>query len=266
MDQATISGYLQLEREREIEKERHTVSKSWCQGPFTGKDIGQEVCTDACHGYRDQLPSWYWNSTTSICNTISPRKICNPQIRDIWDSAVCYVDSTQIGNAVIALIHHPSWSKTEELSKNSKHKKDTSVRNRNCRHSFEPSSVIKNHLIHTWRRTGQFIAFLHSSRCEYSYPGGVLIPHLPQSQIQSTKLSQSRTYIHSRQSKPSPNVLRQLLEDNELAAKTVEGSKPKKQNQNQNQKNLTAPNTFQKRQEISINYLPDASIWARNVQ
>jgi hypothetical protein len=41
-----------------------------------------------------------------------------------------------------------------------------------------------------------------------------------------------------------------------LAAKTVEGSKPKKQNQ----KNLTAPNTFQKRQEISLNYLPDASI------
>jgi hypothetical protein len=71
------------------------------------------------------------------------------------------------------------------------------VRNRNCRHSFEPSSVIKNHLIHTWRRTGQFIAFLHSSRCEYSYPGGVMIPHLPQSQIQSTKLSQSRTYIHT---------------------------------------------------------------------
>jgi hypothetical protein len=134
------------------------------------------------------------------------------------------------------------------------------VRNRNCRHSFEPSSVIKNHLIHTWRRTGQFIAFLHSSRCAYSYPGGVMIPHLPQSQIQSTKLSQSRTYIHtyihSRQSKPSPNVLRQLLEDNKLAVKTVEGSKPKKQNQ----KNLTAHNTFQKMQEISLNYLPDASI------
>jgi hypothetical protein len=51
-----------------------------------------------------------------------------------------------------------------------------------------------------------------------------------------------------------------LLEDNKLAAKTVEGSKPKKQNQNQNQKNLTARNTFQKRQEISLNYLPDASI------
>ncbi len=183
------------ERERDW-KERHTVSKSWCQGPFTGKGIGQEVCTDACHGYRDQLPSWYWNSTTSICNTISPRKICNPHIRDIWDSAVCHVQSTQIGNAVIALIHHPSWSKTEEASKNSKHKNDTSVRNRNCRHSFEPSSVIKNHLIHTWR-TGQFIAFLHGSRCEYSYPGGVMIPHLPQSQIQSTKLSQSRTYIHT---------------------------------------------------------------------
>ncbi len=262
MDQATISGYLQLEREREreIEKERHTVSKSWCQGPFTGKGIGQEVCTDACHGYRDQLPSWYWNSTTSICNTFSQRKICNPHIRDIWDSAVCHVDSTQIGNVVIALIHHPSWSKTEEASKNSKRKNDTSVRNRNCRHSFEPSSVIKNHLIHTWRRTGQFIAFLHSSRCAYSYPGGVMIPHLPQSQIQSTKLSQSRTYIHtyihSRQSKPSPNVLRQLLEDNKLAVKTVEGSKPKKQNQ----KNLTAHNTFQKMQEISLNYLPDASI------
>ncbi len=70
------------EREREIEKERHTVSESRCQGPFTGKGIGQEVCTDACHGYRDQLPSWYWNSTTSICNTFSQRKICNPHIRD----------------------------------------------------------------------------------------------------------------------------------------------------------------------------------------
>ncbi len=164
-----------------------------------------------------------------------PKKICNPDIRDIWDSAVCHVDSTQIGNAVIALIHHPSWSKTEEASQNLKHKNDKSVRNRNCRHSFEPSTVIKNHLIHTWRRTGQFIAFLHSSRCEYSYPGGVMIPHLPQSQIQSTKLSQIihtyiHTYIHSRQSKPSPNLLRQLLEDNKLAAKTVEGSKPKESN------------------------------------